>query len=128
MKKPWIQALTLCLFVGLITVFVGYRAGWFSEKKEGIPLSPNGSVINSQNGNKKVNKEKKEPFIMPSSKAMILPENDSEVDSVHVDSIYIPEENEMEVFPSSKSGKILDAGSLFKSEEKDSSSQQAPPK
>lgn len=113
MQRRIIQGSTLLLFCSLIVGFVGYRSGWFSSESEGIPMSPNGSVINANQPNPNANEKKKDTTkkqipqtIMPSSKVLIIEPapNSNDSDRKPDQDLYI----DREIMHSTKSAPVFD--------------------
>jgi hypothetical protein len=69
MKQKIIKVITLIMFIGSITAFVIYRSVGVGES---LPLSPNGSVINSVKSDSTPALKFKSKAMMSSSKVIIL--------------------------------------------------------
>lgn len=111
MKQKLIQASTLLLFIGLISVFVLYRSGKIDKA---LQLSPNGGTINTvHTDTTKIIK----PYIMSSSKSIIISEQqikkqDSIVDNATRKMKSVLDSATWEIMSSSKSGVIIKFPSL----------------
>jgi len=89
MKKNILKGLTLTSFLLLIGLFVTYRAGYFGPNSSPVPMSPNGSVINSNATDTVASQDTVQPerTIISSSKSMIIRDFNIKEDPTQRDSM-----------------------------------------